>query len=269
MNKSDFSTIYNIPEEISGLGFISHFIGFCLLPALIICAIPCVLIDDTWIKDSIELLISSGFLVTLSWIFILIICPVYFFIRSAMELYRYKKCKHKFYSTPNIEYIQLNDDEIFLKNTCPNHDFTIRKQDIINVIIDGEIKSVSHLKATGTPGTVTYIKNLTLTIKTAKESYTIYPQIKSKNLSKEKLMLDEIELLKEQIAFYKNYFENVDVMFDFAGADNFTESISIVKAYELENGASKKSSNYFDIIYKIILIAVFIYFIYYKFFVLE
>ena len=269
MNKSDFSTIYNIPEEISGLGFISHFIGFCLLPALIICAIPCILIDDTWIKDTIKLLTSSGFLVILGWIFILIICPVYFFIRSTMELFRYKKCKRKFRSTPNIEYIQLNDDEIFFKNTCPNLDFTINKPDIVNVILYGKVKSVSSITKFGTPRVFTYIENLTLTIKTAKKSYTIYPQIKSKNLSKGKLMLDEIELLKQQIAFYKSYFDNIDVLFDYGGTDTYSETTSAVKAYELENGISKKSNNPFDIIYKIILTGIFIYFIYEMFYVLK
>ena len=269
MNKSDFSTIYNIPEEISGLGFISHFIGFCLLLALIICAIPCVLIDDTWIKDSIELLITSGILVTLGWIFILIFCPVYFFIRFAMELFRYKKCKQKFYSTPNIEYIKLNSDDIFFKNTCPNLDFTINKSDIVNVIIDGKVKSVSYLKATHTHGVAAYIENLTLTIKTNSESYTIYPQVKSKHLSKKKLVNDEIELLKEQIAFYKSYFDNIDVLFDYGGTDTYSETISAVKAYELENSISEKSNNPFDIIYKIILVGIFIYFIYEMFFVLK
>ena len=269
MNKPDFSTIYNIPEEISGLGFISHFIGFCLLPALIISAIPCILVDDTWIRDSVELIVSSGILVTLGFVFILIICPTYFFIRFIMELFRYKKCKHKFYSNPNIEYIKLNDDEIFFKNTCPNLDFTIKKQDILNVILNGEVKSVSTVTKYGTPRVATYIENLTLTIKTTNENYTIYPQIKSKHLSKKELVIDEFELLKQQIAFYKSYFDNIDVLFDYGGTDTYSETISMVNAYELENGISKKSTNYFDIIYKIILVGLFIYFIYEVFFVLK
>ncbi|MBR1424140.1 hypothetical protein IJ579_01100 [bacterium] len=269
MKDSYFTTIYNIPEEISGLGFIAHFIGFCLFPALIICAIPCVLIDDTWIKDSIELIISSGILVTLGCIFILIICPIYFFIRFVMEFFRYKKAKQKFYSTPNIEYIKLNDEEIFIKNTYPKLDFSIRRSDIVNVILDGKVKSVSYLKATRTPGVATYIENLTLTIKTTNESYTIYPQIKSKHIPKNELVIDEIELLKQQIAFYKSYFDNIDVRFNFSGTDTYSETISTVKTYELENDISKKSTNYFDIIYKIVLVGIFIYFIYEMFFVLK
>lgn len=270
MNKSDFTTIYNIPEEISGLGFISHFIGLCLFIVLFLFALPDILAEGTkWIKDIIELLTSSGILITLGWIFILIFCPVYFFIRFAMELFRYKKCKHKFYSTPNIEYIKLNSDNIFFKNTCPNLDFTIKKSDIANVILDGNVKSVSYLKATHRPEVTTYIENLTLTIKTNSESYTIYPQIKSKHLSKKELVIDEIELLKQQIAFYKSYFDNIDVLFDYGGTDTISEAISMVNAYEIEKGVTKKSTNYFDIIYKIILIGIFIYFIYEMFFVLK
>lgn len=259
VNKSDFSTIYNIPEEISGLGFISHFIGFCLLPALIICAIPCILVDNTWIRDSLELITSSGILVTLGWIVILIICPIYFLIRFFMELFRYKKCKPQFYSTPNIEYIRLNEDNVFFKNTCPNYDFTIKKHDIINVILQGDVKTFSYIRHLPTPGIITYVENVTLTIKTTNESYTIYPDTKSKHIRN-----GVIELLKQQIAFYKSYFTNIDIMF--SGTDTISESI----AYELNNGImTKKSTNYFDIIYKIILVGIFIYFIYTMFFVLK
>ena len=116
---------------------------------------------------------------------------------------------------------------------------------------------------------VTYIENLTLTIKTNSESYTICPQVKLKHLSKKQLVIDEIELLKEQIAFYKSYFDNIDVLFDYGGTDTYSEAISAVKAYELENSISKKSNNPLDIIYKIILVGIFIYFIYEMFFVLK
>lgn len=269
MNKSDFSTIYNIPEEISGLGCIAHFIGLCLFPALGLFVIPDMFADNSWLKELIQDIISAGMLVTLGFAFIFIVCPIYFFVRCIMEFYRYKKCKQKFYSTPNIEYIKLNSDDIFFKNTCPNLDFTINKSDIVNVIIDGKVKSVSYLKATRTPGVAAYIENLALTIKTNSESYTIYPQVKSKHLSKKQLVIDEIELLKEQIAFYKSYFDNIDVLFDYGGTDTYSETISAVKAYELENSISEKSNNPFDIIYKIILVGIFIYFIYEMFFVLK
>lgn len=269
MKDTYFTTIYNIPEEISGLGCGAHLIGVCLLPALIICAIPCILIDDTWIRDFLELLTSSSILITLAWSFILIICPIYFFVRFIMELIRYKRCKRKFYSMPNIEYIQLNDTEIFFKNTYPDNDFTIKKQDITRVVLNGEVKSVPYLKATRTPGITTYVENLTLTINTANESYTIYPQIKSKHIPKKELVIDEIELLNQQITFYKSYFDNIDVMFDFGGTDTISKATSMVKAYELENGINKKSTNYFDIIYKVILVAIFLYFIYKMFFILK
>lgn len=269
MKEMYYTKIYNIPEEISGLGCGTHFIGFCLFLTLIICAIPSILIDDTWIKDILELLTSSGILITLAWAFILIICPIYFFIRFIMELIRYKMAKQKFYSIPNIEYIQLNSNEIFFKNTCPNNDFTIEKQDIVHVILDGKVKSATYLKATRTPDVVTYVENLTLTIETATKSYTIHPQIKSKHIPKEELVIDEIELLKRQITFYKNYFDNIDVMFDFEGTDTMSEAISMVKAYKLENETSKKSTNYFDIIYKIVLVVLLLYFIYDMFFVLK
>ncbi len=231
MKEAYYTKIYNIPEEVSGLGCAAHFIGFCLFPALIIYAKLCISIDDTWIKDFVELLTSSGILITFAWSFILIICPIYFFIRFIMELIRYKREKRKFYSIPNIEYIQLNNNEIFFKNTCPNNDFTIKKQDIINVTLDGEIKSVLCIKVTRTPQVITYVEDLTLTIKTANTSYTIHPAIKLKHIPKEKIVIDEIELLKQQIASYKSYFDNIDITFNYGA----TDTISKEKAYELKN----------------------------------
>ncbi len=57
--------------------------------------------------------------------------------------------------------------------------------------------------------------------------------------------LDKIELLKQQIAFYKSYFDNVDVRFDYEGTDAYSKAISMVRAYEIENGVTKESPNYF------------------------
>ena len=76
-------------------------------------------------------------------------------------------------------------------------------------------------------------------------------------------------MLKQQIAFYKSYFDNIDVLFDYGGTDTISEAISMVNAYEIEKGVTKKSTNYFDIIYKIILVGIFIYFIYKMFFVFK
>lgn len=240
MKDIDFTTIYNVPEEVSGLGFISHFIGLCLFIVLFFCVLPNILIEGTkWIKDFIELLTSSGILITLGWIFILIICPIYFFIRFVMELYRYKKCKRAFYSTPNIEYIKLNSDEIFFKNTCQNYDFSVKKSDIISVILNGKVNSVSGINPTGTPRVTTFVENLTLTIKTVNDSYTICPQIKQKQLPKGVIILDEIELLKQQIEFYRSYFDNFNVLLDFAGTDTLSEAVSIVDANKLEDEIPK------------------------------
>ena len=239
MKDIDFTTIYNIPEEISGLGYKSHLIGLCLFIALFVCAIPCVLIDENWIKDSIGLVTQSGILVTLGISFIFILCPLYFFIRFVMEIIRTIKSRHVFYSTPNIEYIKLNSDEIFFKNTCPNYDFSIKKSDIISVILDGKVNSVSGIKKSGTPHVTTFVEKLTLTIKTANESYTIYPQIKRKQLPKGMIILDEFELLKNQIEFYKNYFDNFYVLFDFDGTDTLSEAVSMVNANKLENEIPK------------------------------
>ena len=105
MQDTYFKTIYNIPEEISGLGCIAHFIGLCLYPALGLFVIPDMFADNGLIQD----IISAGMLVTLGFAFIFIVCPIYFFVRCIMEFYRYKKCKREFYSTPNIEYIELNE----------------------------------------------------------------------------------------------------------------------------------------------------------------
>ena len=246
MQDTYFKTIYNIPEEISGLGCIAHFIGLCLFLALGPFVIPDMFADNGLIQD----IISAGMLVTLGFAFIFIVCPIYFFVRCIMEFYRYKKCKREFYSTPNIEYIELNEDEIFFKNTFASHNFTLKKQDIQNVILDGKIMSVSHLK-----GVVTYVENLTLTIKATDESYTIYPKIKSKKIPKEERFVDEIELLKEQIAFYKSYFDKIDILIDFGGTDTLSEATSMVEAYELTSGITNKSTpDYFDIAYKVVLI---------------
>ena len=231
MRDSDFTTIYNVPESISGLGCGSYFIGICLFVALGLCGIPCLLVDETWLKDSIELIFESGIMVTLGMAFVFIICPIYFLIGFVKELYRHKKYKSIFYSTPNIEYIKLNDDEIFVKNTCKNHDFSIKKRDIVNVFLYGDVKSFYYLKATRTPASGSYIENLTLIIKTKNENYTIYPQIKSKSLIKKYKYLDDFILLKAQISFYKKYFNRISINFNYNKAD----TLSMIKVSELEN----------------------------------
>lgn len=65
MKNIDIKTVYNVPEAVSGIGFISHFVGFCLFILLFICALPCLSIDKTWLQDLINLIQDSGLFVTL------------------------------------------------------------------------------------------------------------------------------------------------------------------------------------------------------------
>ena len=240
MKNTDLTIISNIPEKISGLGFKAHFIGFSLYIALLICSIPCVLVDNTWIKDSIDLIVSSGIFVILSFIFIFILCPLYFFIRFIMEVSRTIKNRNKFYSEPNIEYIKLNNDEIYFKNTHSDKDIKIKKSDITRALLNGDVKTTMGISFAKTPKTSTYIENLVLTIKTNNENYTIFPKIYDN------------DTLKQQIAFYKSYFENIDVLFNYSGTDTISNIQSMVTAYELEVGKIEKETGYFDIILKII-----------------
>ncbi len=265
MKNNDFSTIYNIPEAISGISWSSHFIGFCLFIVLFLCAIPCILIDINYIKDFIELTVSSGFFATLGMAFIFILCPVYFFIRCIMEIFRTIKCRHKFYSTPNVEYIKLNDDNIFFKNTCKNCDFTIQKSEVESVLLDGKVNTFNNAVGKGSSRQTTYIENLTMTIKTTKGNFVIYPAIKLKQVKE--FFIDEIGILKQQIQLYKNYFGNFNVNFDSEGTDSIAKLQSSITAYELETGHSEKSIDYLNIILNIILVMALIYYIYKMYFV--
>jgi hypothetical protein len=262
MKKSDFSLIYNIPEDISGAGCGAHFIGFCLLPAIIILVvIPVMSIDPNFLKDFIELIISSGFFVTLGIVFIFILCPLYFLIRCIMEMFRTIKSRREFYSTPNIEYIKLNDEDIFFKNTCKNCNITIKKSDVESVLLDGNVNTFNNPVGKGSSRQTTYVENLKMTIKTTKGEFIIYPQIKLKQVKG--LRFDYINLLKQQIQFYKNYFDNFNINIDSKGTDTIAKLQSNIIAYELETGNSKKSVDYLNIILNIILVIVFIYFFIY------
>lgn len=199
MKNHDSKIIYNIPEEISGLGCASYFIGFGLIIVLLVCAIPCVLIDKNWLADSLELIISSGIFVILAFGFIFVVCPTFFFVRFLMELIRTHRNRQKFYSTPNIKYIQLNNDTIDFKNTIDKNDFSINKSEIKQVILTGSVKTVMGISAQGTPKPVTYVEDLTLTIQTNNEHYVIYPASREMDTT-------------EQIKFYKSYFDNFDVV---------------------------------------------------------
>lgn len=240
MKNIEITTIYNVPEAVSGIGFKSHLIGLCLYISLFICAIPCLIIDKTWLHDFINSILDSGLFVTLAMSFIFVLCPIYFFFRFFMELFRTKKAKFIFYSTPNIEYITFNDDNLFFKNTISNNDFSVMKSEIIDIELKGTIKTITSVKKSGTPLRVTFIENLILTIKTKDKDFEIYPDIKIKQVKRQIKdinttikMMDYGELIKLQIALYKKHFVNFRAKFK---SDN--DSKSLLLASELNNYTS-------------------------------
>ena len=134
----------------------------------------------------------------------------------------------------------MNKDELYFKNTFSDKDFKIKKSDITKVLLNGEVKTVMGISFTKKTKTSTYIENLVLTIKTNNDNYTIFPEI------------FDNDTLKLQIAFYKSYFDNFDVLFDFSGTDTISNIQSMVTAYELEDGIPEKSTDIFDLTLKII-----------------
>ena len=157
-----------------------------------------------------------------------------------MELFRTKKAKSIFYSTPNIEYITFNDDNLFFKNTISNNDFSVMKSEIIDIELKGTIKTITSVKKSGTPLRVTFIENLILTIKTKDKDFEIYPDIKIKQVKRQIKdinttikMMDYGELIKLQIALYKKHFVNFRAKFK---SDN--DSKSLLLASELNNYTS-------------------------------
>jgi len=238
MNNIEIKTIYNIPEAVSGIGFISHFIGFYLFILLFICTIPCFLIDKTWLQDLLNAIQDSELFVILGLSFIFVLCPIYFFVRFFMEFFRTKKAKYKFYSTPNIEYITFNDDSLFIKNTIRNNDFSLVKSEIINTEFKGIVRTIeiNNVKKSGAPSVTTFIENLTLTIETKDKNFVIYPDTKIKQIKSINTclkMMNEIDLIKLQIDLYKKHFNNFNVSFEF---DSHYESILL--AEELNNYVS-------------------------------
>lgn len=124
MENVEINTIYNIPEALSGIGFKCHFIGLFLFILLFILGIPCLLIDKTYLQDSLQLIQDSGLFVVLAMFFIFVLCPLYFLARFFMELCRTKKARCEFYTTPNIKYITFYNNNLFFKNTIKNSDFS-------------------------------------------------------------------------------------------------------------------------------------------------
>ena len=228
--------IYNISESISGISYVSHFVGFSLFILLFICVIPCILIDDNWIKDMFDLIVSSGPLLIIGMSFIFILCPIYFLLRFFMELFRIINNRKDFYLKPNIKYIKLNSDKIFVKNTIDKYDLTIEKSDITDVFLSGTVKTVTGITKNKTPKITSFVENLTMTIKTEKDDYILCPQILARDYLEQGIKISDIDifvLLKMEITFYKNYFKKVHVHFDYSK----TDTISAQKAIELESWA--------------------------------
>ena len=96
--KIDFSINYNIPEKISPLCPISHFIGiFMYVVFLMIFIYYCP--EGNYfneLKELIAIVVSSGWLVTLAMFFIFVCCPIYFFINFIRGIFRYLKNKFWF-----------------------------------------------------------------------------------------------------------------------------------------------------------------------------
>lgn len=249
MENSKFTTIDNVPEKLSGLGYGAHFLGICLFLALIVCEIPLFVVDGTsWIKEIIEVILSSGIFIILGMFFIFIFCPIYFLIRFLMEFFKCQKSRWEFYSNPNIKYIKLYDDEIFFKNTCSNHDFTIKKRDIVEVILEGKVIRVSDINdVAGIYKPKVYITNSTLTIKTKNQQYTIYP-----NITK----------IKRQINFYESYFNNFHVLLNSDEVGIIRDINGFLTEDNQEYRTTDKFNFSFNFIYIIVLIVIFLGFLY-------
>lgn len=75
-------------------------------------------------------------------------------------------------------------------------------------------------------------------IKTAQNSYIFYPNVKKAQIIERKWYesIDNIELYKQQIAFYKKYFDNIrlDICFNYDDAVSIATLESLVAKYDLE-----------------------------------
>mgnify|MGYP004657670711 FL=1 len=229
MKNVEINTIYNIPEAVSGIGFISHFIGLSLYIVLFIFEIPSLLIDKNYLQDFLKSIQDSGVFVVLGMFFIFVLCPLYFLVRFFMELCRTKMARHKFYTTPNIKYITFNNNNLFFKNTIKNNDFSIMKSEIINAELKGIVRTITATRKSGAPLVTTFIENLTLTIETKDKKFIIYPAVKI-NQTKKQIIGNEEEIIKLQIDLYKKYFLYFVAVFE---SDNAPEST--ILAFKLNN----------------------------------
>ena len=87
--QNDNYRIYNLPEEISGVGVIAHFIGLLLFIVLYVAGWYLQThVDNTMFQDLLDTVVSSGIVITIALGIIFIVCPIYFFIRIIMEFVR-------------------------------------------------------------------------------------------------------------------------------------------------------------------------------------
>lgn len=219
--KIDLSKNYNIPDEIKSelqfgyliccILFIALFFFSLFVPASMDGDISC------YVKDMINSTISAGIWTVLGMVFIFVLSPIYCLIRFILSLFRYLKNRKVFYSSPNIEYLKFNEDNIFFKNTCPNKNLIIKKSDILSVSLSGCIKSFTIVKRGFIPENIILVDNFSMKIKTSSSYYTIYPSIKSKQIKRKWNEVesifgsDSVEMYELQIAFYKKYFDNIDI----------------------------------------------------------
>lgn len=88
----------------------------------------------------------------------------------------------------------------------------------MSVLLRGNVNTL-HTQKGGESST--YVENFSLEIKTAQNSYIFYPNVKKKQIIQRKWYecVDNVELYKQQIAFYKNYFDNIRLDINFSYKD--------------------------------------------------
>ena len=254
MKNIDFTIIKNIPEKISGQGILGYSLGLLLYVVLFLFELPCMLIDQSWLKDTVDIIIQSGFFVITGCAIIFIFFPLYYLIRLIMETIRTIRNRRAFYTTPNILYIKLNENDVFFKNTIGANDFSLRKSDINKVLLSGTITTQT---APGRSGgrKITYVKDLELNIETTYDKYTIFPPIYSN------------KTIDQQIRFYESYFNDFYPLFKSEGPTSQDQLESLKVSYELETGEKEEPTTsdhvfkYFDIIINCIVILAFLYYI--------
>lgn len=88
----------------------------------------------------------------------------------------------------------------------------------MSVLLRGNVNTL-HSQKGGESST--YVENFSLEIKTVQNSYIFYPSVKKKQIIQRKWyeFVDNVELYKQQIAFYKKYFDNIKLDINFSYKD--------------------------------------------------